>query len=498
MPHQWIRSADGRELLSHRVIRRHRKLLIVLVGALLPAGLLVAAGTSLAATTNQADAFHRHHHPSASPSAPASASAPAASASASASAPAAADNANCTLTVPPNPLTAAGLATPYRLSATNPADGPCHEANTAQSAFVQATVIDPATGKLSAYNPLVIDARTQAAAAPVTPALPAGGVVGIWFGYNGTNLTLRDSNGSLAAGKCVNGLNGSVFGQFADCNGAAFFTAANAAITAGKLAIPALGTAKDGMPCETVRDFGMIDQDQSDNVTGSYLVLGNGTTAQNTAANGNLGGQVITNASDNGLLDGFLDPAQGCTPFTAPDLANNGAMVTSLALNELQAAADQKAPVALVPPNDPMVLAGANQDQTSLQKTNLYRAGVDQPALAALGTSATTYCQDMVTAGQQRLQLDKNLTMAAPSPDPAAANSLFTFLAQRLNASFTNLGCGALVHMRNPVTVQTDGNGVATGARFATPTAPAGGTTTPVTTPSPSTSAQVPNAKNGF
>jgi hypothetical protein len=496
MPQQHIPTAEGREVRSHRVIRRHRKLLIVLVGALLPAGLLVAAGTSLAATTDQADPAHRHR-PSASPSVPADPSA-----SASASAPAdgtgTSDNANCTLTVPPNPLTAAGLATPYRLTATNPADGPCHEANTAQSAFVQATVVDPATGKLSVYNPLVVDARSQPAAAPVTPVLPAGAVVGIWFGYNGTNLTLRDANGSLAAGKCVNGLNGSVFGQFADCNAAAFFTAANAAVTAGKFAIPALATAKDGQPCQTVRDFAMIDQDQSDNVTGSYLVLGNGRTAQNTAANQNLGGKVITNASDNGLLDAFLDPALGCAPLTAPDLGNNGAMVTSLALNELQAAADQKAPIALIPPNDPMVLAGANQDQTSLQKTNLYRAAVDQPALAAVGNAGQQYCQSMVTIQQQRLQLDKNLTMAAPSPDPAAANSLFTFLAQRLNGSFTNLGCGQLLRMRNPVTVITDGNGVATGARFAAAGNPRAGTTPPATTPSPSVSAQVPNAQNGF
>jgi hypothetical protein len=495
MPQQWIRSEDGRELHSGRVTRRHRKLLIVLVGALLPAGLLVAAGTSLAATTNTADPAHRHRPP-ASPSASASA---APSADPSASAPAGtSDNANCTLTVPANPLSAAGLATPYRLTATNAADGPCHEANTAQAAFVQATVVDPATGKMSVYNPLVIDARSQPAAAPVTPTLPAGGVVGIWFGFNGTNLTLRDTNGSLAAGKCVNGLNGSVFGQFADCDGAAFFTAANAAVTAGKMAIPALATAKDGQSCQTVRDFAMIDQDQSDNVTGSYLVLGNGQVAQNTAANQNLGGKVLTNASDNGLLDSFIDPALGCAPLTAPDLANNGAMVTSLALNEMQAAADQKAPIALVPPNDPMVLAGANQDQTSLQKTNLYRAGVDQPALAALGNASQQYCQSMVTVQGQRLQLDKNLTMASPSPDPAAANSLFTFLAQRLNASFTNLGCGQLLRMRNPVTVITDGNGVATGARFANPANPRAGTTPPATTPSPSTSAQVPNAQNGF
>ena len=37
--------------------------------------------------------------------------------------------------------------------------------------------------------------------------------------------------------------------------------------------------------------------------------------------------------------------------------------------------------------------------------------------------------------------LDKDLTVNAPSPDPATATNLFTFDANRLSESFTNLGC---------------------------------------------------------
>src|SRR5215468_4689996 len=36
-------------------------------------------------------------------------------------------NTNCTLIVPEDPLSAAGLATPYHLTATDPAMGPCNE-----------------------------------------------------------------------------------------------------------------------------------------------------------------------------------------------------------------------------------------------------------------------------------------------------------------------------------------------------------------------------------
>ena len=79
-------------------------------------------------------------------------------------------NPNCTLILPNAPLTAQGLATPFQLVATDPTAGPCNEANTDQSAFVQAAVFDPATNAISVYNPLVIDANTQPAAPPVVPA----------------------------------------------------------------------------------------------------------------------------------------------------------------------------------------------------------------------------------------------------------------------------------------------------------------------------------------
>src|SRR5437899_1155090 len=77
----------------------------------------------------------------------------------------AAVNGDCTLIVPADPLTAMGLATPYQLVATNANNGPCHEANKAQAAFVQAAIFDPATSTISVYNPLVVDQGTQPAVA---------------------------------------------------------------------------------------------------------------------------------------------------------------------------------------------------------------------------------------------------------------------------------------------------------------------------------------------
>jgi hypothetical protein len=371
-------------------------------------------------------------------------------------------NQDCTLIVPANPLSAAGLATPYQLMATNPAQGPCNEANTNQSAFVQGAVLDPATGQISVYNPLVIDQGTQPAATPVTPNLPANAVVALWFGSNATTLRLQGQQaGTLNQGQCVNGRGNSVFGQFAYCNAVQFFSTANTLIQAGTLTPPALGTGNDGLTCPTTRDFSVVDQDQSDNVTTTYLVTQDGHIAQNTAANqaALAGAQTQVNGSDERLLSVALDGALGCTPWMAPDLANNGAMVPALPLNELQAAQDQKAPIALVPQGDPMTLVAGNPNQG---KVNLYRQGVDQQTTGAGGASTTTYCQNLLQVAPARLQKDMQFTMNRPSPDAAAANNLFTFLAQRFNATFgpNNLNCTGLLGVQNPITLQQDGNGV--------------------------------------
>jgi hypothetical protein len=262
---------------------------------------------------------------------------------------------------------------------------------------------------------------------------------------------LQDMNGSLQQGNCVNGAGGgSLFGQFAYCNAPAFFQAANAAMAAGTLkpnpATP-LGKGNDGLPCPSVRDFSVVDQDQSDNVTTTY----------------NNGGLV--NASDNRLLDVALDGALGCTPLMAPDLANPGQMATALPLNELQAASQQAAPQALVPLGDPMTLVNNTPDAN---KTNLYRMGVDQPAVGASdGGNTRMYCRNLLNIAPQRMVTDAQLTGAANSPDAAAATTLFTFLAQRFVTTFegplgTGLQCTA--PGQGPVQVTKNANGVAVAA----------------------------------
>jgi hypothetical protein len=417
---------------------------------------------------------------SASPSASA-----AGAGAAAATAPAAAANVNCDIIVPANPLSAQGLATPYQLTGPNgmsPAQSGCTMANAANlGAFVQATILNTQTGQLSVYDPLVITQGTTPAAAPVVPVLPRRSVVTIDFGFNGTDLTqVGATANALAQGNCVNGTQGSVFGQVSFCNGTNFFNEAHLLEREGRLTVPSAGTSNkiiasggalgSGQNCPVTQNFDMIDQDPSDNVTTAYLLNpATGQTAQNTTTNaGNIpGSQLLLNGSDNALLDDFIDPTLGCTPFQAPDLANNGQMTSSQALDELLSEKNEPAIPALVPENDEMVLVNG---QPSAFKTNLYRMELGQAPISNANNkfdSPTNFCQNMVNIQTPFLQANQTLLATGQSPVPAVGNNLLTFLANRLNMSFTNLGCQNF-GLTNPVTVTLDGNGAATAATFNT------------------------------
>ncbi len=395
-------------------------------------------------------------------------------------------NADCTIIVPAHPLTAKGLATPYQLTGmggTSPAASGCQTINSINlGAFVQATILDPHTGALSVYNPLVITQGTKPAIAPVVPKLPADAIVTIDFGFNGTVLhQLGATPGALRQGNCVDGEPGSPFGQVSFCNGANFFKAAFSLERAGRLIVPPAGTTKRMVPtagamgtgreCPTTRNFDMVDQDPSDNVTTMYLLNPvTGQTAQDNAANKARmpGASVLVNGSDNALIDDFLDPALGCIPFEAPDLGNKGALTTSQALDELLAARNQPKNAALIPENDEMVVDnGGNLDQA---KTDLYRSEIGQAPVSSqtdASSSPQMFCQNLVNIQTPFIAANQNVLAAGPSPVPTVGDTLFTFLANRLASSFDNLNCQNF-GLANPVAVVLNGAGAATEATLNT------------------------------
>lgn len=371
----------------------------------------------------------------------------------------AATSMNCTLAVPANPLSAAGLATPWQLG-----DG-CSMANAGtEGAFVEATILAP-NGSLQVYSPLVVTAGTAPAVTPTAPTIAAGSKVEISVGFNGTNLVLTGAG--AREGNCVDALGQSLIGQVSACNAVDFYNAANADIARGTLKVPALGTADDGQPCETTRDFALIDQDPSDNVVTQYLINSNGQTAQASPANMTAmpSATTLVNGSDDALLSEFVDPANGCTPFTAPDSTYPKADAPSQALNELSARVDQKGTIAVVPPNDEMVLVNGDM---SVAKTNVYRSLVDQPLLAANtdpATVAASFCQNMVNIAPARNNLDLTNDTNFGTPVAAVGDNLATFLGNRLSMSFVNLNCSNY-GLTNPVNVTLNSSGVATAVSY--------------------------------
>jgi hypothetical protein len=392
-------------------------------------------------------------------------------------------NANCDLIVPANPLSARGLATPYQLTGTDgrtPAESGCQMSNAAKlGAFVQATILDPATGALSVYDPLVVTRGTKPAVRPSVPEIPANAVVTIDFGFNGKDLfQVGATPTTLADGNCVNGLAGSIFGPESFCNGVNFFNAVQKDERKGLLKVPSPGTSAQIIPsggdlgtgraCPVTRNFEVADQSSANDVTTEYVLNPlTGQTAQDTTSNaGNVAGATLLfSRSDNTLLDQFLDPVLGCTPFQAPDLANNDQPTSSQALDEILAGAYQPKVAALVPESDKVVMNG---DEFDAAKTGLYRKELGQ-APVSNRTNQTSdpemYCQNLVDIQTPFLAANAKLLAAGQSPVTAMGDNLLTFMASELNLSFTNLGCQHF-RLTNPVTVSRNRAGAAIAATF--------------------------------
>jgi hypothetical protein len=386
-------------------------------------------------------------------------------AAALATAPAAGTNSNttCDIIVPANPLSAQGLATPYQLTGPNgmtSARSGCEMSNGAKlGAFVQATILDPATGALSVYEPLVITQGTRPDAPHMKlnpPVIPAGAVVTIDFGFNGTDLVqVGATPATLADAHCVSGQAGSAFGQTSFCNGAGFFSAVRQAERKGLLKVPSPGTSNaiaasggdlgTGRSCPVISNFEVAGLDPGESVTTTYLLNPlTGQTAQDnkTSQSYIAGATLLHGNSANAVLNQYVDPILGCRPFEAPDLSNASVPTFSEALDEIAADAYPPKTAALVPENDKAATDGGESD----------------PAM---------YCQNLVDIQTPFLAANQKLLVAGQSPVTETADNLLAFLANDLSASFTRLGCHRF-HLTNPVTLKRNSAGVAIAATFDT------------------------------
>jgi hypothetical protein len=397
-------------------------------------------------------------------------------------------NATCDIIVPADPLSAQGLAAPYQLTGPNgmtPAQSGCEMSNAAKlGAFVQATILDPATGALWVYEPLVITAGTRPDTPDLKlspPVIPADAVVTIDFGFNGADLVqVGATPTTLADAHCVSGQAGSSFGQTSFCNGVRFFSAVQQAERKGLLKVPSPGTSDaivtsggdlgTGRSCPVLSNFEVAGLDPGESVTTTYLLnpLTGQTAPDTTTYRGYIAGATLLHGnSANAVLDQYVDPILGCAPFEAPDLSNASVPTFSEALDEIAASAHQPKSAALVPENDKVVM---DRDQSDPAKTDQYREELGQAPVSGQSdktSSPAMYCQNLVDIQTPFLAANQKLLVTGQSPVTATADNLLTFLANDLSASFTSLGCQQF-HLTNPVTLKRNSAGVAIAATFDT------------------------------
>lgn len=374
-------------------------------------------------------------------------------------------NPDCTLAVPKNPLTAKGLATPYVLSSAGLA---CSETSEGTAAFVQATILDPATGQVSVYDPEVVTAGTTAPVTPPVPVLPKNAVVAVWTGFN-ANVLLLTGQGSR---QFVN------FAQQGYDNSPGFFAALRQSVRRGKTVVPPTGTASSGKACPTTDDYSIVDQDPNDNVPVTYAFDAD-----------------VSNGSDEQLLDLVLG-SLGCSTWQVPSLdpsVSGGATSTDGLLQEEQASVFQGSPAATVPGNDEFVTSDGNfvpplgDGQPDLFLLDLYRAQVGQP-LTGNANNTRAFCLGLENTGAPRLAADYNAEALAPAPAFAQiGNNLALVLGARFAGTWGNLNCQGLTGVASPLQVTTDANGVATAETYNGSALPAVAPVTPPTTTPPVT-----------
>jgi len=179
------------------------------------------------------------------------------------------------------------------------------------------------------------------------------------------------------------------------------------------------------------------------------------------------GGTLLHGNSANALLDQYVDPLLGCTPFEAPDLSNANVPGSSEALDEIAAGAYQPKTAALVPENDKVVMDAGKPDPA---KVNRYREELGQAPISSQSdktSSPAMYCQNLVDIQAPFLAANQKLLATSQSPVTATADNLLTFLANDLSVSFSSLGCQQF-HLTNPVTLKRSSAGVAIAATFGT------------------------------
>jgi len=154
------------------------------------------------------------------------------------------------------------------------------------------------------------------------------------------------------------------------------------------------------------------------------------------------------------MLLSTLNSGLGCTPWLAPDLADNNTLVDSCALYELSAMYWQQEPVGFIEAGNHMVVSLINQEE-NLDKLNAFRLGVGMAAVTSLQNASTTlFCQALGTVGTARFQSWSRFDGVLAPPDPTTATDFMGYLANRFIDTWQTLNCTGLVGFGSPVALE--------------------------------------------
>lgn len=349
---------------------------------------------------------------------------------------------NCGIYLPNQFLTPIGLSTPFILK-TISSNIPCSAINSKTTVFVEATIFDKSTGKLTIYNPLVVNNLSQVAIYPDIPTFASDSVVGLWF----SSTVLSFSFINVYPG-CIDGTLRNKFGYFAYCNADVFFEEIrnniNKIIQGG---VPILS-----LNCPTIRSFSFINQYQNYKTLTSYILTNKLQIAQNTVNNRknlNIMSIIEEYPDGNKLLVNYIHKLLSCETYQVYDNIETNVLKYSLALNEIQTyiSRNDVTTRAYLSESNPMILF-------DYEKFNLYKLGINQPM--NISHNMKDYCISLYKETHQFLSINYDKMIITPSPDNYKGPNLLIFMVIRFMSTWIELNCFKYTNMTSPIIITYD------------------------------------------
>ena len=323
----------------------------------------------------------------------------------------------CVLTIPDNPLTAIGLATPYILSSN------CSVLNMSTTVFSEVIIINTNTREYSIYNPLIVNNISQLENTPVIPILPRKYIIGIWFTSEQPFTLLTKFN------LCENMVNT----NFAYCNIGVFYNY----VISLNVFIKSI--------CPSIRDYPM-QLLLGNRVMDSYIVNNNSLITQTNSLSNNISYIVENTSTNDYIFNNYVNKALNCPSLIAFNI-QTGRQVNSMILNQIQA-----------------IQYGSGTStyiSKSIQEMNFWRLGLGQNI--NVNTDQFIFCNESDNKNALFLYNNYEKLYYYNSPEPTVATNLVNYLAYLYVKNWNNVCINATTRNIYAITVYYNNQGIVSG-----------------------------------